>query len=179
MTIYDAAANRIAKRRKSLRLAHVDYASSGAYFVTICVKEMKQALGKIDSGQMNLNQLGHIAEQEWSTLPHHYDNVELDEFVIMPNHMHGILWIAGTNSAQEAVGAGLKPAPTQHGLSEIMRGYKTFSARKISKLRNSVSSQFWQRGFYEHIISDEVDLENHRGYVINNPLKWALDEYHL
>ena len=95
----------------------------------------------------------------------------------MPNHLHGILWIFDAKEIPEAVGAGFKPTLTRHGLSEIVRGLKTFSARKINSDYESKPKFCWQRGFYEHIIRDDMDLYQHRRYIRDNPMKWDLDEY--
>ena len=96
--------------------------------------------------------------------------------MVMPNHIHGILMITGNSN----VGAGLKPAPTTkcHALPEIVRAFKTFSARRINEIRNTLGTPVWQRNYYEHIIRNEIDLEEIRKYIQNNPLKWPEDEYH-
>ncbi|HSE83161.1 MAG TPA: transposase, partial [Thermodesulfobacteriota bacterium] len=100
--------------------------------------------------------------------------IKLDAFVIMPNHVHGII----INVAND-VGAGLKPAPTtvakNHTLFEIVRGFKTFSSRRINETRGTPGSHVWQRNYYEHIIRNEDDLDEIREYIINNPLKWDSD----
>jgi putative transposase len=97
--------------------------------------------------------------------------VELDKFVIMPNHIHGIIIL------QDAVGEGLKPSPTpkRHGLTEIVRGFKTFSAKSINQHRNTPGIHVWQRNYHEHVIRDEADLCKIREYINNNPLQWDMD----
>jgi len=100
--------------------------------------------------------------------------LELDVFVIMPNHIHGIIFLTD-------VGAGLKPAPTVpaghcHPLPEIVRGFKTFSSRKINELRNLSGTALWQRNYYEHVIRRDESLEKIREYIETNPLRWALDK---
>lgn len=82
-------------------------------------------------------------------------------------------WITDIETVRE----GLKPSPTQHGLTEIIRGLKTFSARKINEENNTAGHAFWQRSFYDHVIKDDSDLEQHRAYIQNNPLKWSQDKY--
>ena len=162
-------------------MPHLDYASSGAYFVTICVKDMKPVLGRVVGEKMELSQLGKIVEQVWQDFPKHYGNIELDECIVMPNHFHGIVWILGKTPQLESVGEGLRPSPTKtkqpYGLPEIVRAFKSFSSRRINRLQNTTGQPFWQRGFYDHVIRDESDLHHHRQYVRNNPPKWALDEY--
>jgi len=118
-----------------MRLDGYDYSRDGYYFVTVCTWGHSMWLGDIRDDKMILNQFGEIVKYCWFDLPNHYRNCILDKFVIMPNHIHGILII------NNDVGAGLKPARTypikRHSLSEIIRGFKTFSSRKINK-KNSI-----------------------------------------
>ena len=175
--------------RRSVRLREYDYYSAGAYFVTICVFQRECLFGEVVDGEMLLNDAGNIVQAAWYDLPNHYPYVELDEFVIMPNHFHGVIVIASFDIVEAglaiagSVGAGLKPAPTmpeqhvkRHGLPEIVRAFKTFSARRINTLRNNPGCPVWQRNYYEHVIRNEGDLANIRQYIANNPLKWDLDE---
>jgi REP element-mobilizing transposase RayT len=174
---------RVEGRRKHLRLPDFDYARAGGYFVTICVKDKEQVLGNVVSEQTQLSSLGKVTQDVWNGLPKRYGNIKLDEFVIMPNHFHGIVWILGESSHMGSGGEGLRPSPTNAnkpiGLPEIIRAFKSFSSREINKYRKTQGSQFWQRGYHEHILRNEDDLYQHRAYIQNNPLKWALDEYHL
>jgi len=123
---------------------------------------------------MRLSSYGEIIRLSWLELPQHYTNAELDVFVIMPNHIHGIIFLTD-------VGAGLKPAPTdsprdkRHGLPEIIRAFKTFSSRKINQLRNMSGTPVWQRNYYEHVIRRDESLDKIREYIVTNPLCWALD----
>jgi putative transposase len=148
--------------------------------VTVCVKGRKCALSNIREEEANLTPEGEFVLQVWQDLPAHYTHIELDEFVIMPNHVHWIIWI--TEDDHPTVGAGLKPAPTKevnrHGLPEIVRDFRTFSARRINEHRQTTGTPFWQRGYHDHVIRDEADLHQHRHYIRQNPLKWHLDEYY-
>ena len=142
---------------------------------------------------MSLNGYGKIAEDCWNGLPKHYTNIGLDTFVIMPNHVHGIVLVgAGFKPALSLnangkiihpgqTGAGLKPAPTckNHCLSEIVRSFKAFSFRQINKIRNSPSVPVWQRNYYEHIIRNEAELNKIREYIFNNPQSWESDENYM
>ena len=138
---------------------------------------------------MCLNDAGEMVMKTWEDLPNHYGNITLDEFVIMPNHIHGIIVMtnvgAGLKPARPSskgvddVRAGLKPAPTktkQHGLSEIVRAMKTFASRRINAVRNTPGVPVWQRNYYEHIIRDDEELDRIREYIVNNPARWAEDE---
>ena len=155
--------------RRSTRLQGYDYSQAGAYFVTVCAKDRVCLFGDISDGRMRLNDWGRIVEVAWFDLPNHYANVGLGAFVVMPNHVHGIVII---------VGAGLKPAPTEKPapvLSEIVRGFKTFSARRINERRRTPGVPVWQRNYYEHIIRGEESLRRIEQYIVENPVRWALD----
>jgi REP element-mobilizing transposase RayT len=147
-----------------------DYSQPGGYYVTIVTQNRECLFGDIVDGKMILNEYGLIVETVWNDLPNHYNHIKLNEYVIMPNHVHGIVII-------NDVGAGFKPAPTiKHGLPEIIRGFKTFSARRINKYRNTPGQKLWQRNYWEHVIRDENELNRIREYIMNNPLQWELDE---
>jgi REP element-mobilizing transposase RayT len=166
-------------RRRSIRLKGYDYSQAGMYFVTICVQNRECLFGEIIDGEMILNKYGKIVQMVWEALPQHYPHVQLGEFVGMPNHIHGIIVITGS----AIVGAGLKPALTKpaptilHGLSEIVRALKTFSARKINKLRNTAGIPVWQRNYYDHIIRNNDSYLNIANYIITNPEKWTDDKF--
>ncbi len=121
---------------------------------------------------MALNDAGRIVQHCWDDLANHFAHVELDAFVVMPNHVHGIIVLT------DGVGAGLKPAPTsmkRHPLPEIVRAFKTFSSRRVNQLHQTPGTPVWQRNYYDHVIRTENDLSNIREYIVNNPLKWGLD----
>ena len=125
----------------SKRLPRHDYSQPGAYFVTICTAERQCIFGEIVNGQMRLNKNGLIVAEQWAGQPSHYLNVSLDGFVIMPNHVHGILCLA--DGSPLSVGAGFQPAhlspitKPQHGLPEIIRGFKTYSSIQINRLNGT------------------------------------------
>ncbi len=127
---------------------------------------------------MAANHFGAIVEDCWANLPKHYLNITLDAFVLMPNHVHGVIIIEDNTMG---VGAGLQPALSErvvderHSMSEIVRAFKTFSARTINQIRASTGSHVWQRGFYDHIIRSEHELNRVREYIIDNPKKWSED----
>jgi len=156
--------------RKRNRLENYDYSQAGYYFVTICTKDREEFFGSVRQGSMNLSRYGEITNQCWYDLPKHYFNCSLDLFVIMPNHVHGIIVIHG----EKIVGNGLKPFPT-NDLSEIVRGFKTFSSRRINEEMTGNDKFHWQKSFYDHVIRNEKSLDNLRRYISNNPLKWELD----
>ena len=176
------------RRHHSIRLQGYDYTRQGAYFVTICTRNRECLLGDIVEGRMHLSEAGRLAQAVWEDLPHHYPHVQIDVWVIMPNHMHGIIILTEAQATEDDmqsgadpktnVGAGLKPAPTaptRHGLSEIVRAFKTFSARRINALHNTVGTPFWQRNYYEHVIRNESALDRIRQYIVDNPARWPED----
>lgn len=148
--------------RHSLRLKNYDYSQAGAYFITLVTYARSNILGEIVAGDMVLSTAGELACQGLLALPEHYPAVEVDDFVLMPNHLHAILVI--------------QSGPSLHSLSEIVRGFKTFSARKINLLLHTPGSQVWQQRFYDHIFRDEEDLRRVRAYIRDNPRKWFEDE---
>lgn len=161
-----------ARKRKSIRLPGYNYSKPGAYFVTICVKDHVRLFGSIQNSAMQENEFGKIVRTCWNDLPRHYPSVKLDAFVIMPNHIHGVVVIVDNGNT---VGAGFKPAPTNtntpnhHGLPEIIRALKTFSARRINEIRKTPGVPVWQRNYYEHIVRNESALHQIRKYIADNP----------
>ncbi|MFH1846588.1 MAG: transposase [Candidatus Omnitrophota bacterium] len=180
----------MAGNRKSIRLKNYDYSKEGAHYVTICAHDRKCIFGDVQNGEVLLNGMGNIVKFTWLGLPQHNKNVELDEYIVMPNHMHGIIKIVGAgskparndnqdyNTLYNYNRAGLEPAPTWHGLSEIVRQFKTFSAKRINQMNETPGTCLWQRNFYEHVIRDESDLTRIREYIRNNPAGWEKDEYY-
>ena len=169
--------------RRSIRLDEYDYAESGAYFVTICTQGHLCLFGEIVDGQMRMNALGQMVQETWCDLPSHYPHVELDAFVVMPNHVHMVIVLTEGN---DLVGAGFKPAlvhgsvpmpdaAKRHRLSEIVRAFKTFSSRQVGRCRGTQGVPLWQRNYYEHIIRSERALNHIRRYIAENPLRWAQD----
>lgn len=165
------------RERKPNRIRNFDYSQSGYYFVTICVKNREEWFGKIINGKMVLNKFGKIANNVWLNIPIHYQNVILDEFVIMPNHIHGIIII---KQLHQTVGTGQCPVPTinkniKYGLiSKIINGFKNITTKKIRYVYGKPSFR-WQRSFYDHIIRNEQSLFAIRQYIKDNPSKWNDD----
>ena len=146
--------------RKRLRLSHHDYAMPGAYFVTVCAHNRACLFGTIADGTVRLSETGTIVLRIWQKLPAHYPNVGLDEFVVMPNHLHGVVVIEKERG---------RP------LSTLMQSFKSFATREI-KAHRLTDGAVWQRGYYEHVVRDEDDLTVIRQYIQDNPVKWDLDD---
>jgi len=151
------------RTRKSLRLPDYDYSQPGSYFVTILVHSRECILCQILDHQIALYDAGRIVEKTWKELPNHYPGIRLEAFVVMPNHFHGVITLEDT----------IKP------LSEIVRGFKSFSSRRINIIRDSQGQPVWHRSYYEHIIRSEEELLRVRDYINSNPLRWDLDEENL
>lgn len=161
--------------RKSPRLKGYDYTEAGAYFVTICTLNRVRLFGDVVDDAMRLNTLGEVVFSCWDDLPRHYSHVELDAFVVMPNHVHGIIVLIDEN------GEGLRPSPTtpkRHALTEVVRAFKSFSTRRINEQRDILGVSVWQRSFHDHIIRNEKELNILREYILYNPAKWSADRYY-
>ena len=176
-------------RIESTRLKDYDYSLNGAYFVAICPKNSMHLFGSIVDQKLIPNRQAEVVTECWLDLPAHYTNCVLDKFIIMPNHVHGIIIIdneiAETGLKPDkvvVVETGLKPVSTAgrvakpYPLSEIIRGFKTFSARRINEYQNTRGKAFWQSRFFDHIIRNREELKRIRQYIIENPLKWELEK---
>ena len=168
-------------QRRSLRLRNYDYSQSGAYFVTLCVQNKICLLGDISEGILNLNTCGQLTRDAWLWLARQYAYVALDEFVVMPNHLHGILIIdsrrGGSRTAfQDAEGRSRTAPRKTKPLGSLIAAFKTVSAKSVNTQRFTPGAALWQRNYYEHVIRNETDLARIREYIQNNPAQWALDE---
>ncbi len=156
--------------RHQIRLTGYDYTRQGACFVTICTQDKHCLFGNIVDSTMKLNPFGEIAESVWKGIPLHYPEVNNEVFIVMPNHVHGIILVhdPGREVSNSA------PAK-KHPLSEVVRAFKTYSSRKINELRKSPGTPVWQRSYYEHVIRDESDYHQIGEYILYNPAKWEMD----
>ena len=149
--------------RRSIRLSGYDYSQPGAYFVTICTYNREPSL--------QAEQVKQVVRSAWDSLPARFPQVMLDEFVVMPNHVHGIIILAATGEPPLRRGAA-SSAPT---LSRVVRALKSLSAREANSIMNRSERPFWQRNYYEHIIRDDDELNIIRRYIKDNPLMWDQD----
>ena len=166
-------------QRRSIRLKNYDYTQSGYYFITICTHNRQRLFGEIHDGEMHLNDFGCIVDFTWNDLENHND-IRLHEYVIMPDHIHGIIEICDRRERSVTV-----PLPsTSHyrfGIPEIIRQFKTFAAKRINEecRRNGLepfpTGRLWQKSYYEHVIRDENDYLTKAEYIQNNPLKREVD----
>lgn len=166
------------KRRKSYRLSCWDYRNAGYYFVTICTENRRQHFGKIVDGEMWLNHVGKIVQQFWTDIPDHFKNVSMDTFIVMPNHVHGIIQIHQRRDVamQRPYNHFSRISPKPKSLSTVIRSFKSIVTKTVHKLYPEINFH-WQSRFHDHIIRNKWSLRRIRQYIQNNPLKWDLDEY--
>ena len=148
-------------QRKSPRLAGFNYSEPRAYFVTICAHNRQHLFGHIQDGEMHLNAKGDIAAARWDAIPQHYPDVELDAFVVMPNHVHGILVLTGASDFKTYLG-------------RVINAYKGAVTARIRK--NIPNLRVWQGRYHDHIIRNEPALNYIRAYVAYNPQVWDRDK---
>jgi REP element-mobilizing transposase RayT len=163
----------IARQRKIIRLRDYDYANPGEYFVTICTYNRECFLGDVREGEVKLTFMGEIAQQCWLDIPKHFSNVELDEYAIMPNHVHGII-IIKESGRDVQLNVPTRLSPRKGTISVIIRTYKA-AVTTICR-RNGWNYFRWQTRFYDRIIRSDKELENIRDYIVNNPMRWCTDE---
>ena len=167
-------------KRRSIRLKEYDYSAPGTYFITICAKDRYCLFGDVEKSSVILSCYGQIVSDTWHWLASRYDYVQLDEFVVMPNHVHGILII---NDLQDHVRrGGSRTAPTpgniptpRKPLGRLVGAFKTVSTKQINLLRNTPGHLVWQRNYYERVIRNDRELNLTREYIRDNPLNWGLD----
>ncbi len=174
--------------RQSIRLRGYNYAQPGAYFITLCTYQREYLFGKVVSGTMQLNEYGQVVAKFWPWLSHQYPYVDLDTWVIMPNHLHGIIVITNGFRRGDSRIAPTETTPTgttsphaptdetkRKPLGRLIGAFKTVSTKQINAIRNTPGVPIWQRNYYEHIIQNEAALHNIRRYIIENPRRWAED----
>ena len=151
-------------KRRSIRLEGYDYSQPGVYFVTVLYTNRLPLFGGIVANGMILNLAGKMIDRWWNELKHNFRNIELDQYVVMPDHFHGIIQIQGAHAG----------AP----LREIVRWFKTMTTNEY--IRNAKENgwiafdkRLWQRNYYEHIIRDEESLREIREYIVGNPANWT------
>jgi len=159
-----------------------DYSQAGAYFITICTYNRQLLYGEIHDCEIHLNSVGMMVEKTWSEIPDHFLNVKLGEFVVMPNHIHGIIEIIlpdvearhAVPLHEETFEAFGKPVPGS--IPTIIRSFKSAASKRYHELIHNDTSHLWQRNYYEHVIRDEIDYQAIHDYIMTNPLNWEKDE---
>jgi len=166
--------------RHSVRLKGYDYSCTGAYFITICAWNRECIFGEIIEGEIKLNACGTIVQQEWMRTRDLRPNIELDEFVVMPNHFHGIVIINAGNicrdMARHAPTGRQFAKPIANSLSTVIGAFKSSVTKLINILRNTPGMPVWQRNYFERVIRNEKELFRIREYIRINPAQWDIDE---
>ncbi|MGB8213523.1 MAG: transposase [Anaerolineales bacterium] len=174
--------------RRSIRLPGYDYTREGAYYITVVTWQREELFGEVVDGEMVLNKFGQVAQTEWERLPRRFWHIELSEFVIMPNHAHGIILIVdGRGTADVAYNNVSElprraPATEQFGkpvagsIPTIVRSYKSAVSLRINLMRRTNGVPVWQRNYYEHIIRNDKDYQTKCDYILNNPHNWESDD---
>lgn len=171
-------------RISSARCQNWDYAREGTYFITICTKNRRHFFGDVIDGKMVLTNAGVIADILWHEIKHHNKNIQLGEFIVMPNHIHGILILNNLDTVEtgRALSLAAMPNPGQqrfqnqgkNTISSIVGSYKS----AVTKHCNRLGIEFgWQTRFYDHIIRDDKAFENISNYILNNAIKWEMDKF--
>lgn len=175
--------------RRSIRLKGYDYASEGAYFVTIVTQGRECLFGEIVDGEMHLTKYGEIVRKWWDEIPLHFPNVAAGAFVIMPNHIHGMIFMiderrgevlspqGDSNEMNNELPGGETPPLRKPALGQIVGYFKYQSTKEMNQADNTRTiNKFWQRNYYEHIIRNEKELQQKTDYILDNPFRWEEDE---
>jgi REP-associated tyrosine transposase len=169
--------------RRSIRLKGYDYTQPGAYFVTACTHQREALFGEVVEGKMQVNECGRATTDEWQALPRRFPHMCLDEFVVMPNHIHAIIEIVddggGRGTTRRAPTIEQFGKPVAGSLPTIVRTFKSEVTKRVNEIRQTSGAPVWQRNYYEHIVRNERELNAIRRYIRSNPLKWALDRDNL
>jgi putative transposase len=174
---------RPAPARRSIRLPGYDYSQTGQYFLTVCSYEMRNLFGKIANGAVFLNVIGRIASDCWRDIPDHFAHVELDAFVIMPNHLHGILTIRRSHatrspgSIEDGHGCPVPlperfQRPSVGAIPTIIRSYKQSVTHLARQRLTRPPLAIWQSNYYERVLRDGKEFAEATQYIFNNPAKW-------
>lgn len=164
--------------RKSLRLKYYDYRQNGLYFLTLCCKNRECLFGEIISETMVFNQLGEKAAEFWLHIPNYYPQARLHQFVVMPNHLHGIIEIVKDTKGEchSPLQRDNKFNGTSQTIGAMIRGFKAGLTSWSRK--NTVHYDLWQRNYYEHIIRNEKTYQKIVEYITNNPILWTQDRFY-
>ena len=170
-------------RRRSVRLKDYDYSQAGAYFITVCTHNRECLFGEVKDGEMISNDAGRMIEKWYRELPKKFDGIALDEYIIMPNHIHYIIENIGPVGADLCVCPRNADAgePVCSPLPKIVQWFKTMTTNEyIQNVKEngwqSFNGKLWQRNYYENIIRNDDELNQMREYILQNPPRWELDE---
>jgi putative transposase len=164
------------QNRKSLRLPNYEYTQEGAYFITILTVNRECLFGDVVQGEIRLNPIGNIVKDVWQSIPIHFPQASVDDFVIMPNHIHGIINLVGARHAVPLLNYEQFGKPISGSIPTIIRSFKSEVTRRVNILRHTPGAKLWQRNYYEHVIRNEKDFQALLEYIHLNPIKWGSDD---
>jgi putative transposase len=164
------------QNRKSLRLLNYEYTQEGAYFITILTVNRECLFGDVVQGEIRLNPIGNIVKDVWQSIPIHFPQASVDDFVIMPNHIHGIINLVGARHAVPLLNYEQFGKPISGSIPTIIRSFKSEVTRRVNILRHTPGAKLWQRNYYEHVIRNEKDFQALLEYIHLNPIKWGNDD---
>lgn len=174
--------------RRSIRLPHYNYAQPGLYFITICAYQRQCLFGRVINSQIELSSYGEIVAEEWTRSSELRQEIQLDAWVVMPNHFHGLVEIVSTDSQilradsrdAQNVGANsrspLRKRMKSKSISSLVSGFKSAATYRVNCLRQTPGNPVWQRNYYEHIVRNEADRDRLRDYIFHNPHTWTQDQ---
>lgn len=180
-------------RRRTISVRGYDYTQGGAYFITICTRDRECFLGKVVNGMVQLNETGRLVESVWLQTATVRPEIELDAYVVMPNHFHAIFFIhespgvpgatrrvAPTKNHSASAGKPCRPAgPKPKSVGAIIGQFKSLVTKRINLTQQHLDGFVWQRNYYEHVIRDEESLNRIREYIATNAPRWDLDRENL
>jgi putative transposase len=163
--------------RRSLRIPQADYSQPGAYFVTLCTFNKRCLFGTVENAAARLNQIGEIAHSCWLQIPKHFPNVQTNTFVVMPNHMHGILVVE--ERARRAVPLPVVERfgmPVHGSIPTVLRSYKSAVTRLARKALKNQLFEVWQSNYFERILRDGDEFSRAQRNILENPLMWSIEK---
>jgi REP element-mobilizing transposase RayT len=171
--------NSFGPNRQSIRLPNYDYASNGAYYVTLCTQNRSLLFGQVSDATMHLSPLGRMVHKAWHEMPQFDPRISLDEHIVMPNHLHGIILIDRYSGSDPHGGRGWDPAPTIP-FPDIIGRFKSWTTYQYQNNAEKwgwavIDRRLWQRNYYDHIVRDDDDLNRIREYIRDNPKNWETD----
>ena len=161
--------------RRHVRMRAFDYRSCYVYFVTVCTLNRECVFGTIANDAMSLSRRGMMVRDCWNDIPNHHAHVELDAFVVMPNHVHGILMFVADPVGATPASRPSPAGPSSGSLGAVVGSYKSAVTRTINRLRPGAGTKLWQPNYYEHIIRNDRAHDRIRDYIESNPARWARD----
>jgi putative transposase len=164
---------------KSLRMPYRDYATAGIYFVTFCTSDRRPSLARIENGTLHLSSIGEIAKERWLQIPIHDPQINLHSFVVMPNHVHGLLQLKPLSNVPSKPDTAKRPfgqsSVPSSSLSAVVRSFKS-AVTRLSRVRLDLQRDVWERNYFERIIRDGKGFDEATRYILENPLKWEMDK---